>query len=89
MLSWLNNPKMPTSLNLPRIGTRWVLEVDDCRKTFAVLKEQDVRFLEPQPREEGWGFAADLLGPDGNRFTIHETRKPSATTYWALTTKKA
>jgi len=48
-----------------------------------------VRFLEPQPREEGWGFAADLVGPDGNRFTIHETRKPSATTYWALTTKKA
>ena len=28
------------------------------------------------------------LDPDGNPFTIHETRKPSATTDWAKTTKK-
>jgi len=73
----------------PGIGTRWVLEVDDCRKTFAELKARGVKFIDPQPREEGWGFAADLVDPDGNHFTIHETRKPSATADWAKTSKKA
>jgi hypothetical protein len=36
-----------------------------------------------------WGFAADLVDPDGNVFTIHETRKLSATTDWAKAGKKA
>jgi hypothetical protein len=39
--------------------------------------------------QEGWGFAADLTDPDGNHFTIHETRKPSANADWAKTAKKA
>jgi predicted enzyme related to lactoylglutathione lyase len=66
-----------------------VLEVDDVRKTFAELKAKGVKFKDAQPREEGWGFAADLTDPDGNHFTIHETRKPSAGTEWAKTGKTA
>ena len=84
----MTDPKIPTSHDLPGIGTRWVLEVDDCGKTFAELKARGVKFLDLQPREEGWGLAADLVDPDGNHFTIHETRKPSATTDWAKTGKK-
>jgi predicted enzyme related to lactoylglutathione lyase len=66
-----------------------VLEVDDCRKTFAELKARGVKFTDPQPREEGWGFAADLVDPDGNHFTIHETRKAAASADWAKAGKKA
>jgi catechol 2,3-dioxygenase-like lactoylglutathione lyase family enzyme len=82
------DPRLPTSHDLPGIGTRWVFEVDDCRKTFAELKAKGVKFLDPQPLEEGWGFAADMVDPDGNHFTIHETRKQPAATDWAKTGKK-
>ncbi len=84
-----SDPNLPDSHRMPGIGTRWVLEVDDCRKTFAELKARGVKFKDPQPREEGWGFSADLADPDGNHFTIHETRKPPATSEWAKTSKKA
>ena len=80
---------MPASHKQPGIGHVGVLEVDDVRKTFAEMKARRVRFLDPQPREEGWGFSADLVDPDGNHFTIHETREPSATTDWAKSGKKA
>jgi len=48
-----------------------------------------VKFLDAQPREEGWVFSADLVDPDGNHFTIHEARELSATTDWAKGGKKA
>jgi hypothetical protein len=53
------------------------------------LKAKGEKFKNGQPVEAGWGFAADLLDPDGNPFTIHETRKPSRTTDWAKMGKKA
>jgi len=84
-----SDPNLPASHRQPCIGTRWVLEVDDVRKTFAELKARGVKFKDGQPREEGWGFSADLVDPDGNHFTTHETRKPSAITDWAKTGKKA
>jgi hypothetical protein len=34
-------------------------------------------------------FSADPVDPDGNHFTFHETRKPSASTDWAKAGKKA
>jgi catechol 2,3-dioxygenase-like lactoylglutathione lyase family enzyme len=84
-----SDPNLPASHKQPGIGTRWVIEVDDVRKTFADLKAKGVKFKDAKPREEGWGFAADLTDPDGNHFTIHETRKPSAGTEWAKTSQKA
>jgi catechol 2,3-dioxygenase-like lactoylglutathione lyase family enzyme len=82
------DPRLPTSHDLPGIGTRWVFEVDDVRKTFAELKARGVKFVDLQPREEDWGFSADMVDPDGNHFTIHETRKQPAVTDWAKTSKK-
>ncbi len=83
-----SDPRLPASHEVPGVGTRWVLEVDDVRKMFADLKPKGVRFKDEQPCEEGWGFAADLLDPDGNPFTIPETRKPSGIPDWAKTGKK-
>ncbi len=83
-----SDPNLPSSHQKPGIGTRWVLEVEDCRKTFAELKARGVNFKDPQPREEGWYIAADLTDPDGNHFTLHETRRPTGTPDAAKTWKK-
>ena len=84
-----SDPRLPASHEMPGIGTRWVLEVDDVRKMFAELKAKGVKFRDAQPLEESWGLAADLLDPDGNPFTIHETRKPSSAADRAKAGKKA
>jgi len=84
-----SDPRIPASHEMPGIGTRLVFEVDDVRKTFAELKAKGVKFKEEQPIEDGWGFAADMLDPDRNPFTLHETRKQSSSTDWAKTGKKA
>ncbi len=56
-----------------------MLEVDDCHKEFAKLKGRGVKFKDAQPREEAYAVWAGLFDPDGNPFTIHETRRPTAT----------
>src|SRR5712691_6703933 len=33
-----SDPRLPASHEMPGVGTRWVLEVDDVRKMFADLK---------------------------------------------------
>jgi hypothetical protein len=52
---WDPIPTYPLVTSSPGIGKRRVLEVDDCRKTFADLKGRGAKFVDPQPREEGWG----------------------------------
>ncbi len=81
-----SDPNLPASHQKPGIGTRLVLEVEDCRKTFAELKARGVKFKDAQPREAEYWIAADLMDPDGNPFTIHETRRPTATADWAEAT---
>jgi len=39
-----SDPNLPASHKQPGIGTHWVLEVDDVRKTFAELKARGVKF---------------------------------------------
>ena len=69
---------LPASHVQPVIGTRWVFEVEDCRKTFDELKEHGVRFKQPVPIEADWGWAADFTDPDGNPFTIRQAKAPPA-----------
>jgi predicted enzyme related to lactoylglutathione lyase len=68
--------RMPPSHQQPGNGTRMVLLVEDCRKSFAEMKEKGVRFKDPEPLVEGWGVAADLVDPDGNPFTIYQPAPP-------------
>jgi catechol 2,3-dioxygenase-like lactoylglutathione lyase family enzyme len=81
--------RMPASHKQPGIGTRSVLLVEDCRKTFADLKKSGVRFKDSEPLEEDWGIAADLTDPDGNPFTIYQPRAPPPGRDWSQGTKKA
>ncbi len=74
--------RMPESHRHPGIGTRTVLQVEDCRKTFAELKKKGVHFKEEQPYEASWGVAADLTDPDGNPFTILSPAAPPGAGDW-------
>ncbi len=68
--------RMPPSHGQPGNGTRMVLLVEDCRKTFAEYKKKGVHFKEDAPFEAGWGLAADLTDLDGNPFTIMQPAPP-------------
>jgi predicted enzyme related to lactoylglutathione lyase len=74
--------RMPASHKQPGNGTRTVLQVEDCRTTFAELKKKGVRFKDSEPLVEGWGVAADLTDPDGNPFTIFSPAPPSEGQEW-------
>ncbi len=74
--------RMPASHSQPGNGTRTVLQVEDCRRTFAELKKKGVHFKQAEPFEAGWGIAADLTDPDGNPFTILQPMPPQAAQSW-------
>lgn len=74
--------RMPASHSQPGNGTRTVLQVEDCRKTFAEWKKRGVHFKDPEPMVEGWGVAADLTDLDGNPFTILQPAPPRSAGDW-------
>ena len=51
-----------------------VLEVDDCRKTYAELKAKGVQFMGP-PEERFYGIEALLTDNSGNWFSMTEHKK--------------
>jgi len=63
----------------PGINPPIVMQVDDCRKTFAELKSRGVEFKQTQPDEYAWGISATFSDPDGNLFSINQL--PSAKTW--------
>ncbi len=75
--------RMPASHKVAGNGTRTVIQVEDCRKTFAELKKRGVHFKEPEPYEAGWGVAADLTDSDGNPFTIFQPAPPPEAQDWS------
>lgn len=74
--------RMPASHKVPGNGTRTVIQVEDCRKSFADLRTKGVRFKDAEPLVETWGVAADLTDPDGNPFTIYQPAPPQGTQDW-------
>ncbi len=54
-------------------GTTWVLETDDCRKTYAELVARGVKFAGP-PEEIAWGVSTVFEDLYGNPFNLVEPR---------------
>ncbi|MCF6092885.1 VOC family protein [Microaerobacter geothermalis] len=54
-------------------GTTWVLETNDCRKTFETLRSKGVKFLS-EPKEQPWGVEALFEDLYGNIFDLLEPR---------------
>ncbi len=50
-------------------GTTWVFECDDCRATYATLRERGVEF-QSEPRQEPYGVEAVFVDLYGNSFSL-------------------
>ncbi|WP_405166164.1 VOC family protein [Nocardia sp. NBC_01499] len=52
-----------------------VLESDDLRKDFEVLRQRGVTFTQPEPQVYPFGVRAETLDPDGNRISFRQPRR--------------
>jgi catechol 2,3-dioxygenase-like lactoylglutathione lyase family enzyme len=52
-----------------------IIESDDLRKDFELLKSRGVRFAQPEPEDYPFGMRVTALDPDGNRVSLRQTRK--------------
>lgn len=57
-------------------GAPWplVLESDDLRKDFEVLRRRGVTFDEPEPQDYPFGVRIEAVDPDGNRISLLQPR---------------
>jgi catechol 2,3-dioxygenase-like lactoylglutathione lyase family enzyme len=53
-----------------------ILESDDLRKDFEVLRQRGVTFEESEPVDYQFGVRIEAMDPDGNRISLRQTRKP-------------
>ncbi|MRH91761.1 glyoxalase [Nocardia sp. SYP-A9097] len=53
-----------------------ILESDDLRKDFEVLRERGVDFGGAEPEEYPFGVRVEAVDPDGNRISLRQQRKP-------------
>ncbi|MFI6999829.1 VOC family protein [Nocardia sp. NPDC050175] len=52
-----------------------VLEFDDLRRDFEVLRQRGVTFTQPEPQDYPFGVRIDALDPDGNRIALRQQRR--------------
>ncbi|MEV6560287.1 VOC family protein [Nocardia sp. NPDC051756] len=53
-----------------------ILESDDLRKDFEVLRKRGVTFEGAEPEDYPFGVRIEATDPDGNRISLREQRKP-------------
>ncbi|MFI7111439.1 VOC family protein [Nonomuraea sp. NPDC050227] len=53
-----------------------ILESDDLRKDFEVMRGRGVTFEESEPVDYPFGVRAEAVDPDGNRISIRQQRRP-------------
>lgn len=53
-----------------------ILESDDLRKDFAIMRRRGVTFEEPEPVDYPFGIRIEAVDPDGNRVSLRQQRKP-------------
>lgn len=51
-----------------------IIESDDLRKNFDLLRSRGVKFAEEEPEDYPFGMRVTALDPDGNRVSLRETR---------------
>ena len=52
-----------------------IIESDDLRKDFDILKSRGVQFADAEPENYPFGIRVTALDPDGNRVSLRQTRK--------------
>ncbi|MEV0148287.1 MULTISPECIES: VOC family protein [unclassified Nonomuraea] len=53
-----------------------ILESDDLRKDFEILRRRGVTFREQEPVDYPFGVRIEAVDPDGNRVSLRQQRKP-------------
>ncbi|MEQ4723190.1 VOC family protein [Nonomuraea sp. B19D2] len=54
-----------------------ILESDDLRKDFEVLRRRGVTFDRPEPEDYPFGVGIEAVDPDGNRISLRQQRRPN------------
>jgi len=78
----LNSPKDPIRNYEARVGkeTRWVFEVEDCRKFYELASKRGVKFVETPVNQPAWGVTEAMFEDlYGNVFVVQSSRpKPGS-----------
>lgn len=53
-----------------------ILESDDLRKDFEILRQRGVIFEQSEPEDYPFGVRIEAVDPDGNRVSLRQQRKP-------------
>ncbi|MET7462985.1 VOC family protein [Nonomuraea sp. NPDC005501] len=53
-----------------------ILESDDLRKDFEIMRRRGVAFQEGEPVDYPFGVRVEAVDPDGNRVSLRQQRKP-------------
>ncbi|UED87064.1 VOC family protein [Streptomyces profundus] len=53
-----------------------ILESDDLRADFEIMRQRGVVFEQPEPEDYPFGIRVEALDPDGNRVSLRQQRKP-------------
>ncbi|QDY77991.1 VOC family protein [Streptomyces qinzhouensis] len=53
-----------------------ILESDDVRKDFELMRRRGVVFEQSEPEDYPFGVRAEAVDPDGNRVSLRQPRKP-------------
>lgn len=53
-----------------------ILESDDLRKDFEIMRRRGVTFEDPEPVDYPFGVRIEAVDPDGNRVSLRQQRKP-------------
>lgn len=53
-----------------------ILESDDLRKDFEIMRERGVTFEDREPVDYPFGVRIEAVDPDGNRISLRQPRRP-------------
>ncbi|MFI1919525.1 VOC family protein [Nocardia sp. NPDC020380] len=56
-----------------------ILESEDLRRDFEVLRERGVTFVQDKPEDYPFGVRIEAVDPDGNRISLRQQRNPGRT----------
>ncbi|MDI6101398.1 VOC family protein [Actinoplanes sp. NEAU-A12] len=66
----------PGDVGEPAAPGPLILESDDLRRDFEILRERGVVFEQPGPEDYPFGVRVEAVDPDGNRISLRQPRKP-------------
>lgn len=68
--------EQPANMGRPGAPGPLILESDDLRKDFEILRQRGVIFEESEPQDYPFGLRIEAVDPDGNRVSLRQPRKP-------------